>query len=42
MFELILGKWQLDPDPVFKTLICWIRIPPKLDWIRNPGFEFNL
>ena len=27
-----------DPDPVFKILICWIRIRPKLDRIRNPDF----
>ena len=38
MFELILGKWQQDLDPVFKILICWIRsrIRPKMDRIRNP------
>ena len=43
MFELILGQCQLDldPDPVFKILICWIRIRSwirlKMDRIRNPA-----
>ena len=37
MFELILGKYQQDPDPVFKFMICWIRIRPKTDRIRNPA-----
>ena len=38
MFELILVSASriLDPDPVFKILICWIRIRPKMDRIRNP------
>ena len=36
LFELILGECQLDPDPVFKIMICWIRIRPKMDRIRNP------
>ena len=26
-----------EPDLVFKILICWIRIRPKMDRIRNPG-----
>ena len=34
MFESTLGECQLDPDSVFKILICWSR--PKKDWIRNP------
>ena len=25
-----------EPDPVFKILICWIRIPPKMNRICNP------
>ena len=39
MFELILSKCQQDPDPVSKILICWIRIRPKMDRIRNPGLD---
>ena len=30
-----------EPDPVFKILICWIRIRPKMDRIRNPGVQLN-
>ena len=37
MFELILGKCQQDPDPVFRILISWIRIRPKMDRIHNPA-----
>ena len=35
MFELILWKSQLNPDSVYKIVICWIRIWPKMDRIRN-------
>ena len=39
MFEFTLGECQKDPDPdpVLKILICWIRIRPKVDRIRNPA-----
>ena len=39
MFELILDKCQKDPDPIFKIPIFWIRIRPKMDRIRNPGYH---
>ena len=37
MFELILGEWKLDldPDPIFKILVC--RIRQRMDRIRNHG-----
>ena len=35
MVELILGECQQDPDPVFKILICWIRMRPKIDRIHK-------
>ena len=41
MFELILCECECDPDPVFKILICWIRIRPKMDRIRNPAINMN-
>ena len=31
-----------DQDPVFKILICRIRIRPKMDPIRNPAFQHFL
>ena len=33
MFVLILDEYKQDPDPVFKILICQIRM--KIDRIRN-------
>ena len=40
-------KWFLvsatriqDPGPVFKILICWIRIRPKMDRIHNPVYRY--
>ena len=41
MFELFLVSASriLDPDPVFKILICWIRIWQKMDRIRNPDWN---
>ena len=38
MLELILGECKQDTDPVFRILIFWIR--PKMDRIRNPGYQF--
>ena len=39
VLESVPGECQLDPElgPVFKILICWIRIRLKMDRIRNPG-----